>query len=391
VANVAAEIKKQSPQAILIVVCNPLDAMVYVAAKVTGFPPRKVIGRPASSNTSRFRTFLADELGCSAQDITAMVLGGHGDTMVPLVRYSTMAASPSPTSSPNRASTRSSSGQPTAAPRSSPSSNRLRLLFPAASTVEMAESILLDRKRVLPCAAYLDGGVRRQGPRVGVPCVLGAQGVEKVVECKLNSSEKKAFGKSVEHVRSLLKTIDSKEGFMRTIPAKTVIEAVAKVCGDTCIEASPDLVAAFERAARPRSAKSASRPFPASSKTPKSPRAERLPICQDTGLASFFVEVGDEVRIEAAPSPKPSTQGMVKDTRTTSSASPPVTPSPEKTPATTPPPSSTSTSSTATGSPSTSWPRRRLREHGRGRPVETRPGLARHPRLRGRGLRKSRP
>ena len=206
--EVIKNVKKQSPKCILIIVSNPLDAMVYVAHKTSGFPKKRIMGMAGVLDTSRFRTFLADELGCSAQDITAMVLGGHGDSMVPLVRYSTMAGVPITDLIPKKRideivdRTKNGGGE------------IVKLLgtgsayyAPASSVVEMVESILLDRKRVLPCAAYLDGEYGVKGYFVGVPCILGEKGVEKVVEVKMNKDEKALFTKSVNHVKKLVKSL----------------------------------------------------------------------------------------------------------------------------------------------------------------------------------------
>lgn len=208
VKDVTAKIKKSSPKAILIIVSNPLDAMVYVAAKVSGFAPRKVIGMAGVLDTSRFRSFLADELGCSAQDITAMVLGGHGDDMVPLVRYTTLAGIPIGDLLPKEKieaivkRTRGGGGEIVALLKTGSA-----YYSPAASAVEMVESILLDRKRVLPAAAYLDGEYGVTGLWVGVPCMLGEAGVDKVLEVKLDKDEKAAFQVSVEHVRELINVV----------------------------------------------------------------------------------------------------------------------------------------------------------------------------------------
>jgi malate dehydrogenase len=208
VGNVTREVKKYSPKAILVLVSNPLDAMVYVAAKVSKSPPRRVIGMAGVLDTSRYRLFLAEELGCSAEDITAMVLGGHGDTMVPLVRLTSMAGIPITDLIPKKRldeiveRTQNGGGE------------IVKLLgtgsayyAPATSTVEMVESIILDRKRVLPCAAYLDGEYGVKGLWIGVPAILGANGVEKVIPIKLNPDEKKIFNASVGHVKKLVKGI----------------------------------------------------------------------------------------------------------------------------------------------------------------------------------------
>ncbi len=208
VKEVVQQIKSRSPGAILVVVSNPLDAMVYVAAKTSKFPPRRVLGMAGVLDTSRFRTFLAQELGCSAQDITAMVLGGHGDTMAPLVRYSTMGGIPITDLLARKKieelvqRTRQGGGEIVKLLKTGSA-----YYTPASSVVEMVESIILDRKRLLPCAAYLNGEYGVKGLWVGVPCILGAKGVEKVVEAKLNKEEKAMFKKSVSHVRELVKTI----------------------------------------------------------------------------------------------------------------------------------------------------------------------------------------
>lgn len=208
VKDVTTQIKKYSPKAILIIVSNPLDAMVYVAAKVSKFPPRKVIGMAGVLDTSRYRTFLAEELGCSAEDITAMVLGGHGDSMVPLVRTTTMGGIPITDLLTKKRigeiveRTKFGGGEIVGLMKTGSA-----FYAPASSVVEMVESIILDRKRVLPCAAHLEGEYGAKGIWVGVPAILGSNGVEKVVELKLQKSEANAMKKSVEHVKKLVKSI----------------------------------------------------------------------------------------------------------------------------------------------------------------------------------------
>jgi len=208
VKDVTKKVKKYSPGAILVVVSNPLDAMVYVAAKVSRFKPRKVLGMAGVLDTSRFRTFLANELGCSAQDITAMVLGGHGDSMVPLVKYATMGGVPITDLLPRKRideiveRTKKGGGEIVELLKQGSA-----FYTPAASTVEMVESIILDRKRVLPCAAHLEGEYGIKGLWAGVPAVLGEKGVERVIEVKLDKEEKAAFKKSAAHVRKLVRSI----------------------------------------------------------------------------------------------------------------------------------------------------------------------------------------
>jgi malate dehydrogenase len=208
VKDVTANIVKHSPNAFLIVVSNPLDAMVYVAHKVSGFPTHRVVGMAGVLDSARFRAFIALELGVSVKDIQAFVLGGHGDTMVPLPRYTTVSGIPIPDlMSAERIEalvdrTRKGGGEIV---------NLLKtgsaFFAPSASAVQMAESILKDQKRILPCAAYCDKEYGVGGYYVGVPVLLGANGVEKVIEIQMTPEEKAAFDKSVQAVRDLVKTL----------------------------------------------------------------------------------------------------------------------------------------------------------------------------------------
>ncbi len=208
VKDVTANIVKHSPNAFLIVVSNPLDAMVYVAHKVSGFPTHRVVGMAGVLDSARFRAFIAMELGVSVKDIQAFVLGGHGDTMVPLPRYTTVSGIPIPDlMSAERIEalvdrTRKGGGEIV---------NLLKtgsaFFAPSASAVQMAESILKDQKRILPCAAYCDKEYGVGGYYVGVPVLLGADGVEKVIEIQMTPEEKAAFDKSVQAVRDLVKTL----------------------------------------------------------------------------------------------------------------------------------------------------------------------------------------
>ena len=211
IQQVGEGIKKHAPNAFVIVITNPLDAMVSVMQKATAFPHRRVVGMAGVLDSARFRTFLAQEMGVSVKEVTAFVLGGHGDSMVPLVRYSTVAGIPLPDLikmgwiSKERLDavverTRFGGGEIV---------NLLKtgsaFYAPASSAIEMAESYLRDRKRVLPCAAYLDGEYGVKGLYVGVPVVIGAKGVERIVEIGLNATEKKMFDKSVASVADLTK------------------------------------------------------------------------------------------------------------------------------------------------------------------------------------------
>jgi malate dehydrogenase len=202
VVEVAA---KHSPDAILIIVTNPLDAMCHVALAASGFPRERILGMAGVLDSARFRTFIAQELGVSVEDTHAFVLGGHGDTMVPLPRYSTVAGIPiTELMSPERvaalASRTANGGAEVVALLKSGSA----FYAPAASVFEMVESILLDRKRVLPCAVLLQGEFKTDGLFVGVPVVLGAGGMEKVLEIELTDEEQAAFDRSAAAVRELV-------------------------------------------------------------------------------------------------------------------------------------------------------------------------------------------
>jgi malate dehydrogenase len=194
-----------SPDAILIIVTNPLDAMCHVAMQASGFPRERVIGMAGVLDSARFRTFIALELGVSVEDTHAFVLGGHGDTMVPLPRYSTVAGIPIPELlSPERVAAlverTANGGAEIVALLKSGSA----FYAPAAAVFEMTESILLDRKRVLPCAVHLQGEFGVDGLFVGVPCVLGERGMERVVEIQLTDEERAAFQHSADAVRDLV-------------------------------------------------------------------------------------------------------------------------------------------------------------------------------------------
>ncbi len=194
-----------SPDAIIIVVTNPLDAMCHVAMRASGFPKERVIGMAGVLDSARFRSFIADELEVSVRDVRAFVLGGHGDTMVPLPRYSTVGGVPiTELLSPERIEqlvdrTRNGGAEVVALLKTGSA-----FYAPAASVVEMVESILRDRRRVLPCAAYLDGEYGVRGLFCGVPVVLGNGGIERVIEISLTPDERAAFDKSAEAVRELV-------------------------------------------------------------------------------------------------------------------------------------------------------------------------------------------
>ena len=208
VKSVTEQIAKNSPEAFLIIVSNPLDAMVYVAHKVSGFPTNRVMGMAGVLDSARFRTFIAMELGVSVKDIQAFVLGGHGDTMVPLPRYTTVSGIPIPDLMPQERidaivdRTRKGGGEIVSLLKTGSA-----FYAPSAAAVQMAESILKDQKRILPCAAYCDKEYDVGGYYVGVPVMLGADGVEKVIEIQLTAEEKSAFDNSVAAVSELVASI----------------------------------------------------------------------------------------------------------------------------------------------------------------------------------------
>lgn len=210
VKSVTEQVVKFSPNSVLIIVSNPLDAMVYVASEVSKFPRERVIGMAGVLDSARFRTFLAQALECSVRDVNAFVLGGHGDTMVPLVRFSTMAGIPIskllPADQINQIVQRTRDGGIEIV-------NFLKtgsaFYAPSASAVEMAEAILKDQKRILPCCVRLDGEYGVKNVFVGVPVKLGAKGAEKIIDVALEGDEVAMFKKSVDAVSGLMETVRS--------------------------------------------------------------------------------------------------------------------------------------------------------------------------------------
>jgi malate dehydrogenase len=202
---VAKDVAKYSPNAIIVVLSNPVDAMTYTAFKASGFPKHRVIGQSGVLDTARFRTFIAQELNLSVKDITGFVLGGHGDDMVPLVRYSYAGGIPLETLIPKDrldaivARTRTGGGEIV-----NLLGNGSAYYAPAASLVEMCEAILKDQRRVLPSIAYLEGEYGYDGIYLGVPTILGGNGIEKIIELELTAEEKAALDKSAQAVRSVL-------------------------------------------------------------------------------------------------------------------------------------------------------------------------------------------
>ncbi len=219
VMNAVGEgIRKHCPKAFVICITNPLDAMVWVLQQASGLPPGRVVGMAGVLDSARFRYFLSEEMNVSVEDVSAFVLGGHGDTMVPMVRYSTVAGIPLPDlikmgwlSKPRLDEivqrTRDGGAEIVGLLKTGSA-----FYAPASSAIAMAESYLKDKKRVLPCAAYLSGQYGIKNLYVGVPCVIGAKGVERIVELSLNRSEQAMLNKSVGAVTGL---VDTCKGMMK--------------------------------------------------------------------------------------------------------------------------------------------------------------------------------
>jgi malate dehydrogenase len=204
VGEVGTETALRAPTAILIVVTNPLDAMAQLALRRSGFPKHRVIGMAGVLDSARFRTFIAQELDVSVESVTAFVLGGHGDTMVPIPRYSTVAGIPITELMPEdrlaALVTRTANGGAEIVGLLKAGS---AYYAPAASVVEMVEAILRDKKKVLPCAAYLEGEYGVKGLFVGVPVKLGRRGIEQILQITLSPDESAALGRSAAAVREL--------------------------------------------------------------------------------------------------------------------------------------------------------------------------------------------
>jgi malate dehydrogenase len=206
--QVAEGVRDNAPDAFVIVVSNPLDAMVYTFKEISGFPKKRVIGMAGVLDSARFRAFVAWELEVSVEDVTALVLGGHGDTMVPLIRYCTVAGIPvSQLISKEKLDaiverTKRAGGEVVGLLKTGSA-----FVSPALSAISMAESYLKDKKRVLACACLLEGEYGVNGLYVGVPCVIGGDGLERVIEVEMDADERKQFDASVEHVRTLVDQI----------------------------------------------------------------------------------------------------------------------------------------------------------------------------------------
>ncbi|MHC4695208.1 MAG: malate dehydrogenase [Planctomycetota bacterium] len=208
VKSVTEQIVKVAPRSVLIVVSNPLDAMVYTAWKTSDFPTHRVMGQAGCLDIARFRTFIAMELGCSVEDISALLMGGHGDDMVPLPRYTSVAGIPVtqliPQARLDEIIQRAKVGGGEIVKLMGTSA----YYAPAAGSVAMAEAIIKDKKRILPCAGFCDKEYGVGGYFVGVPCLLGSNGVEKVIEVELVGDERKLLDSSVAHVKELVGIAD---------------------------------------------------------------------------------------------------------------------------------------------------------------------------------------
>ncbi len=213
VKDVTEQVAKHSPNAVLIIVSNPLDAMVYTAWKVSGFPTNRILGQAGALDVARFRTFLAMKLGCSIEDISSLLLGGHGDDMVPLPRFTSVAGIPID-------QLLSAADITECVERAKVGGGEIVKLMgtsayyaPASGTIQMVEAIVKDKKRIVPCAAYCENeydvapGQKGKGYFVGVPVVLGSKGMEKVVAIKMTPDEAKLMAESVSHVKDLVSTV----------------------------------------------------------------------------------------------------------------------------------------------------------------------------------------
>ncbi|MEO8295231.1 MAG: malate dehydrogenase [Gemmatimonadota bacterium] len=206
VGSVCAEIKRVAPDSIIVMVSNPLDAMCYVAMKATGFPRERIIGMAGVLDTARYRAFLAEALDISVKDIQAMVLGGHGDTMVPLISYTTVSGIPISQLMPRETldsivtRTRNGGAEIVAFLKTGSA-----YYAPSASAVQMVEAIALDKKRILPCSAWLQGEYGLHDVFCGVPCKLGRNGLEQILSIQLSDAEMAELHKSAENVRDTMK------------------------------------------------------------------------------------------------------------------------------------------------------------------------------------------
>lgn len=221
ITTVAQNIKKYAPNAFVIVITNPLDVMVWVMQQITGFTPTKVVGMAGVLDSARFRYFLSEEFGVSVEDVSAFVLGGHGDSMVPLSRYSTISGIPLPDlvkmgwTTQERLDAIIQRTRDGGAEIVGLLKTGSAFYAPASAAIQMAEAYLKDQKRILPCAAYLNGEYGVKDTYVGVPVLLGANGVEKIIEIDLNAQERALFEASVKQVKDLVEVVKNAQNKQR--------------------------------------------------------------------------------------------------------------------------------------------------------------------------------
>ena len=275
--QVGAGIKKNAPKAFVICITNPLDAMVKVLRDASGLPHHKVVGMAGVLDSARFRYFLANEFKVSVEDVTAFVLGGHGDSMVPSIRYSTVAGIPLPDLIEMKWTTQKRIDEIVKRTRMG-GGEIVGLLktgsafyAPASAAISMAESYLKDKKRVLPCAAYLKGEYGVKGMYVGVPVVIGAKGVERIVEVKLDAAEKAMFKKSVKEVQGLI-NLTAK---LQAAAAKAAKAPAAKKAAPAAKKAASAKKAAPKKAA---AKKAVVKKTPAKKAAPKKANAKKASI-----------------------------------------------------------------------------------------------------------------
>ena len=210
VRSVSREIARVAPRSIVIMISNPLDVMAHVAMETTGFPRERVIGMAGVLDTARFRSFIALELDTSVEDIQALVLGGHGDTMVPLAAYTSVSGIPlTQLLSPDRIEALIQRTRQGGAEIVGHLKTGSAFYAPSSAAVQMVEAIVRNKRRILPCAAYLQGEYGHEGIFLGVPCKLGAEGLVEVVEVELTEGEREALGRSAEAVRSTTRTLEN--------------------------------------------------------------------------------------------------------------------------------------------------------------------------------------
>jgi len=207
VKSVSEQIATHAPDSVVIVVANPLDAMVYTAWKTTGFPTNRILGQAGCLDVARFCTFIAMEIGCSVEDVTALLLGGHGDDMVPLPRFASVHGIPVNQLLSDETITACVDRAKVGGGEIVKLMGTSAYYAPASGSVQMAEAIIKDKKRILPCAAYCDAEYGVGGYFVGVPCVLGAGGMEQVIEIDLHPDEKVLMDESVSHVKDLVEVV----------------------------------------------------------------------------------------------------------------------------------------------------------------------------------------